>query len=170
MQGRGSDLLNQHNATARSPHPGTSPPSLAAHQIQAPQRAADGSRVRFGLAGTNSVDVTIDQDSPAVRDVVSMLPLTLTLKEFNGRERIADLPRKLEYGGSPGSKPMDPDLIYCVPWGDVGFDYNAAGIGHSNQTIHLGTCKPSPALLEKPEGLPVSVEVAHRCDATGNGS
>src|SRR5699024_8940455 len=53
------------------------------------------------------------------RDFLSMLPLTLTLKEFNGREKIGDLPRKLEYSGSPGSDPEDSGLIYFAPWGNL---------------------------------------------------
>lgn len=117
-----------------------------------------GTVVRF-TAGSTSVDVTIDQNNPAVRDFLSMLPLTLTLKEFNGREKIGDLPRKLKYSGSPGSDPQDGDLIYFVPWGNIGFYYNAAGIGYSNQTIHLGTYKASPGQLKKLEGRPVTVAV-----------
>ena len=56
------------------------------------------------------VDVVIGQDNPAVRDFLSMLPLTLMVDEFNGREKIAYLPRKLAHAGSPGSDPEDGDL------------------------------------------------------------
>ena len=76
--------------------------------------------------------MTIDEDNPAVRDFLSMLPLTLTLEEFAGREKIAYLPRELAHGGSPGSDPEDGDLIYYVPWGNIGFYYNTAGIGYSD--------------------------------------
>ena len=117
--------------------------------------------VRFTV-GATAVDVTIDQNNPAVRDFLSMLPLTLKLEEFNGREKIGYLPRKLEYRGSPGSKPVDGDLIYFVPWGNIGFYYNAAGIGHSDQTIHLGTYKASPAQLKKLESHAVTVEIARQ--------
>lgn len=119
-----------------------------------------GTVVRFS-AGSTSVDVTIDQDSPAARDFLSMLPFTLTLEEFNGREKIGDLPRKLKYRGSRGSDPEDGDLIYFVPWGNLGFYYNAAGIGYSDQTIHLGTYQASPEKLEQLEGQSITVEVAH---------
>ena len=119
-----------------------------------------GTVVRF-TAGPTSVDVTINKDNPAVRDFLSMLPLSLTLKEFNGREKIGYLPRKLDYSGSPGSDPADGDLIYFVPWGNIGFYYNAAGIGYSSQTIHLGTHKASSEQLEELEGRPVTVEVVH---------
>jgi hypothetical protein len=45
--------------------------------------------------------VTIGEDNPAVRDFLSMLPLSLTLEEFNGPEKIAYLPRKLAHAGRP---------------------------------------------------------------------
>ena len=118
-----------------------------------------GTVVRF-TAGSTSVDVTIDQDNPAIRDFLSMLPLTLTLEEFAGREKIGYLPRRLAYSGSPGSDPEDGDLIYYIPWGNIGFYYNTAGIGYSDQTIHLGTYNASLELLELLEGQSVTVEVA----------
>jgi hypothetical protein len=114
--------------------------------------------VRF-TGGSTSVDVTIGEDNPAVRDLLSMLPLTLTLEEFNGREKIAYPPRKLAHAGSPGSDPEDGDLIYYTPWGNLGFYYNTSGIGYSDQTIHLGTYQASLEQLTQLEGQPVTVEV-----------
>ncbi|WP_433528564.1 cyclophilin-like fold protein [Micromonospora sp. CA-263727] len=117
-----------------------------------------GTIVRF-TAGTESVDVTIGADSPATRDFLSMLPLTLTLKEFNGREKIADLPRALAYEGSPGSNPEDGDLIYFIPWGNIGFYYNTNGIGYSDQTLHLGTYNATVEELARLEGHQATVEI-----------
>lgn len=116
-----------------------------------------GTVMRFS-AGSQSVDVTIDVDSPAARDFVSMLPFTTTLKEFNGREKVGDLPRALRYAGSSGSDPKDGDLIYFVPWGSLGFYYNADGIGYSDQTLHLGTYHASREQLAQLEGR-VTVQV-----------
>jgi hypothetical protein len=118
-----------------------------------------GTVVRF-TAGAASVDVTIGEDNPAVRDFLSMLPLTLTLEEYGGREKIGYLPRKLTHSGSPGSDPEDGDLIYFVPWGNLGFYYNTAGVGYSDQTIHVGTYDASLNRLQQLEGRPVTVEVA----------
>lgn len=112
-----------------------------------------GTVVRFS-AGSTSIEVTIDQDNPAVRDFLSMLPLTLKLEEFAGREKIGYLPRKLRTIGSPGSDPEDGD------WGNIGFYYNTDGIGYSDQTIHLGTYKASLDQLKRLEGRPVTIDVA----------
>jgi len=117
-----------------------------------------GTVVRF-TGGATTVDVTVGEDSPAVRDFLSMLPLTLELEEFAGREKISYLPRKLKHSGSPGSDPEDGDLIYFAPWGNLGFYYNTAGIDYSDQTLHIGTYKASLGTLNKLTGQPVTVEI-----------
>ena len=129
--------------------PPTSPP--AATDSDDGAREIVGTTVRFS-SDTTSVDVTIGEDNPAVRDFLSMLPLTLTLEEFAGREKIGYLPRKLRHQGSPGSDPKDGDLIYFVPWGNLGFYYNAEEIGYSDDTIHLGTYDASLDQLGQLEG------------------
>ncbi len=138
---------------------GTSSASSATAQtLDGSGQAIIGTVVRFTSEAT-SVDVTIGADSPAVRDFLSMLPLTLTLEEHAGREKIGYLPRALTLDGSPGSDPEDGDLIYFIPWGNLGFYYNAEGIGYSDQTLHIGTYETSPEQLEALEGT-VTIEVA----------
>jgi hypothetical protein len=105
------------------------------------------------------VDVTIDQGTPAVRDFLSMLPLSLDVEELGGREKIADLPRALDHHGTAGSDPEDGDLIYFTPWGNLGFYYDAAGIGYSDQTLHLGTYAASLEQLHQLQGPGVSVDI-----------
>ena len=117
-----------------------------------------GTVVRFN-AGSTSVDLTIGEDNPTVRDFLSLLPLTMTLEEYAGREKIGYFERKLATQGSPGSDPEDGDLIYFVPWGNIGFYYNTAGIGFSNQTIHIGKYDASKERLDQLEGKPVRVEI-----------
>ena len=134
----------------------TSPPP-ATTSADSEAREIVGTSVRFS-SNTTSVDVTIGEDNPAVRDFLSMLPLTITVEEFAGREKISYLPRELRHRGSPGSDPKSGDLIYFVPWGNLGFYYNAEGIGYSDDTIHLGTYDASLDQLERLEGE-VTVEV-----------
>ncbi|GLQ53838.1 cyclophilin-like fold protein [Devosia nitrariae] len=116
-----------------------------------------GTVVRFTSAST-SVDVTIGEDNPTVRDLLSRLPLTMILEEYAGREKIGYFDPELDVQGSPGSDPKDGDLIYFVPWGNIGFYYNASGIGYSDLTIHLGTYDADLDQLEQLEGE-VTVEV-----------
>ncbi len=63
--------------------------------------------------------------------------------------------------GSPGSDPADGDLIYFIPWGNLGFYYNTDGIGYSDQTIHLGTYQATREQLERLEGNNVTVELVN---------
>ncbi|WP_236558866.1 cyclophilin-like fold protein [Arthrobacter sp. 9V] len=70
------------------------------------------------------------------------------------------MPRPLRHEGSPGSDPEDGDLIYFVPWGNLGFYYDASGIGFSDQTIHLGRYDASREELSRFDGQEVRVEVS----------
>ena len=81
-----------------------------------------------------------------------MLPLSITVEEHAGREKISYLPRELRHRGSPGSDPENGDLIYFVPWGNLGFSYDAEGVGYSDDTIALGSYDASPDELERLEG------------------
>jgi hypothetical protein len=146
----GDDRPAASDTQPTSPQPATTSADSDARQIV-------GTIVRFS-SNTTSVDVTIGEDSPAVRDFLSMLPLTITVEEFARREKISYLPRELRHRDSPGSDPESGDLIYFVPWGNLGFYYNAEGIGYSDATIHLGTYEASLDQLERLEGE-VAVEV-----------
>lgn len=149
------------SASTKAPVQPTPVPSTAPAVSATPEQGGDqvvGTVVRF-TAGSASVDVTIGEDNPAVRDFLSMLPLTLTVEEFAGREMISYLPRKLAHAGSPGSDPEDGDLIYYTPWGNLGLYYNTAGIGYSDQTIHLGTYQSPLEQLTQLQGQDVTVDV-----------
>jgi hypothetical protein len=117
-----------------------------------------GTIVRFS-GGDASVDVTIGEDNPTVRDFLSLLPVTIELEELNGREKIGYFSRKLTTDGSPGSDPGNGDLIYFSPWGNIGFYYNAAGIEYSDLTIHIGTYDATQERLERLASGPVTVEI-----------
>ena len=117
-----------------------------------------GTVVRFTSERT-SVDVTIGEDSPGVRDFLSLLPLELVVEEFAGAEKIASLPRELNHAGSPGSDPEDGDLIYFTPWGNLGFYYDATGIGYSDATLHIGTYTATEEQLSLLEGGPVTITI-----------
>lgn len=116
-----------------------------------------GTLVRF-TSDRTTVDVTVGEDSPGVRDFLSMLPLELSVEEFAGAEKIAYLPRELNYEGSPGSDPEDGDLIYYTSWGNLGFYYDTTGVGYSDATLHIGTYNATEEQLSLLEGGTVTVE------------
>lgn len=55
-------------------------------------------------------------DNAAARDLLGMVPLTVTLRDDAGQEKIASLPQALDTTGAPGSaKPQVGELGYFVP-------------------------------------------------------
>lgn len=136
------------------PEPSPSP----VRNEQTAQAPVVGTIVRFATDRT-IVDVTIGEDSPGVRDFLSMLPLEVTVEEFAGSEKIAYLPRELNHTGSPGSDPEDGDLIYFTPWGNLGFYYDTTGIGYSDATLHIGSYDATQEQLSLLEGGPVTIAV-----------
>lgn len=118
----------------------------------------NATRVRFSNGDTDIV-VRV-ADNPTSRDFVSKLPLTLTFEEFAGREKISYLPGKLTTEGSPGAATRNGDLIYYVPWGNLGFFYNAEpNGGTSNDVITIGTVESGVDQLNRLERGQVTAEV-----------
>ncbi len=147
--GSEEDPAAEPSTASTAPNPSTTAPSEAA------RRAA--TTLRF-TAGSTQIDVTMT-DNPTTRDLIARLPVTVRFQEFNGREKIAYLPERLNTQGSPGIKPENDDLIYYAPWGNLGFYYNTDGIGLSDQVIHIGTYVASLDQLERLENREVRVEL-----------
>jgi len=75
-------------------------------------------RLRFTFADQNFTATL--EDNPSARDLVSMLPLRLTISDYSTNEKIAYLPRKLtEEGSGPFGNEAVGDLCYYAPWGDL---------------------------------------------------
>jgi len=52
-------------------------------------------------------------DSKTIRDFISLLPLTLTLEDYAGTEKISDLPKRLSTeGAASGIDPSVGDITY----------------------------------------------------------
>ena len=66
---------------------------------------------------------TLDRNDSAM-DFVALLPLTLTLKDYEATEKIADLPRALSVKGAPAAcQPLAADISYFAPWGNLAIFY-----------------------------------------------
>jgi hypothetical protein len=85
----------------------------------------------------DSVHTATLLDTPAARDFASQLPLTLSLKDYESTEKIADLPRKLAAEGAPeGHDPSPGDIAYYAPWGNLAIYYR--DFGYSRGLVQLG--------------------------------
>lgn len=93
-----------------------------------------GTITRFTAASGDTVDVTVDQDNLAVRDLLSMLPLALDFDDFAGKEKIAYPPRAIHAAGSPSSRAGAGDLAIYVPWGNLAL-FHAGERGKASTAI-----------------------------------
>ena len=67
-------------------------------------------------------------ESKTAQDFASLLPLTLTLQDYNGTEKISDLSRRLSTQDAPaGVDPGVGDIAYYAPWGNLAIFYRDFG-------------------------------------------
>ncbi|MFF9455797.1 cyclophilin-like fold protein [Streptomyces flaveolus] len=92
------------------------------------------------------VDATLN-DSPAARDLVTLLPLTIDLKDFHGTERIGYPPRRLDTDGAPEPTAAKAgDLAYYAPWGNLAL-FHRDGPSASADLLVLGHIDARPDQL-----------------------
>ncbi|MEU6643523.1 cyclophilin-like fold protein [Saccharomonospora sp. NPDC046836] len=118
-----------------------------------------GTVIRFTAASGGMIDVTIDEDNPAVRDLLTMLPLTLSFEDFAGNEKIAYPLRDIRTAGSPPSSAGTGDLAIYVPWGNIAFFYSGERGTPSADIVHLGVFDASSEQLEALEEGDVTVAI-----------
>jgi hypothetical protein len=83
------------------------------------------------------VAIATMNNNPTTADFISLLPLTLTLTDFNRTEKISDLPEKLSTKEAPaGYKPSVGDITIYAPWGNLAIFYK--DFSYSNGLISLG--------------------------------
>lgn len=117
---------------------GTAFPQLALGQAASGQTAEgilEGGRLEIGF-GDHVFTATL-YNNPSSRDLVSMLPLGLTVEDYSNNEKIAYLPRKLtEEGAAPFGSEAIGDVCYFAPWGNLVFFYG--NYRYSRGLIRLG--------------------------------
>lgn len=87
-------------------------------------------------------------DNPTAKDFISLLPLTLELKDYNGTEKISYLPKKLSLKDAPsGCDPSIGDITYYSPWGNIAIFYK--DFSYSSGLIKLGKIDSNVNFLEK---------------------
>jgi hypothetical protein len=124
---------------------------------QAPCGADDRSmKIRLRVGDTVLTATLID--SATTRDFISLLPLTLTLKDYAGTERISDLPKRLSTEGAPsGSDPSVGDITYYAPWGNLAIFYR--DFGYSSGLVILGKIDSGIEALNVPGSVKMTIEL-----------
>jgi hypothetical protein len=125
-----------------------------AHAVLAPF-GCKAMKIRMDVDGAR-ITGTLD-DNATSKDFASLLPLTLTLDDYNGTEKISDLPKKLSTRGAPeGVDPAAGDIAYYAPWGNLAIFYK--DFEYSRGLVKLGTIESSARVFERPGRLRVTIE------------
>jgi hypothetical protein len=118
-------------------------------------QGASTMKIRLTFDG-NAVEATLLNNATA-RDLFSLLPITLTLEDYNSTEKIGYPPRKLSAAGAPsGADPSAGDIAYYAPWGNLAIFYK--DFGYSRGLIGLGRIDSSLDSLNVPGSLKVRIE------------
>jgi hypothetical protein len=116
----------------------------------------DTVKIRIKLQGT--VLTATLQDNRTAKDFVSLLPLTLVLKDYASTEKIADLPRKLNTSDArAGIDPSVGDITYYAPWGNLAIFYQ--DFGYSTGLVKLGRIDAGIRALNRPGRMRVTIEL-----------
>lgn len=93
--------------------------------------------MKIRLSAGNTVLTATMLDNETSRDFMSLLPLTVTFKDYAGTEKITYLPKRLSSKGAPaGTDPSIGDIAYYAPWGNIAIFYQ--DFGFSEGLIKLG--------------------------------
>ena len=128
----------------------------------------------LNLKGQNVMNQTTDQkikitigekvltaslnDSKTSQDFISLLPLTLTLDDYAGTEKVSDLPKKLSVEDAPsGFDPSVGDITYYAPWGNLAIFYK--DFGYTSGLIILGRLDKGAEAFNVPDSLKVKIEL-----------
>jgi hypothetical protein len=136
------------NSTTRAPSP--KPPTKTS------LKEADSMKIRLKVGDTVLTATLID--SATTRDFIFLLPLTLTLKDYAGTEKISDLLKRLSTENAPsGSDPSVGDITYYAPWGNLAIFYR--DFGYSSGLVILGKIDSSIEGLNVPGSVQVTIEL-----------
>ena len=112
-------------------------------------------KIRMDVDGTR-ITATLD-DNATSNDFASLLPLTLSLDDYNGTEKISDLPKKLTTrGAADGVEPAAGDIAYYAPWGNLAIFYK--DFEYSRGLVKLGAIESGARAFERPGSLRVTIE------------
>ncbi|WP_236544501.1 cyclophilin-like fold protein [Roseovarius atlanticus] len=110
------------------------------------------------IFGEKTLTATLDT-TPVTQDFAALLPLDLTLSDYHGIEKVADMPRKLDTSGVPDSyEPKAGDITLYAPWGNLAIFYKP--FQRSRGHVRLGAFDGPIDMLVRNGDFPVRIEVA----------
>ena len=123
--------------------------------------AQQGEAMKIRLKmNSRSLEATLRQDETA-RDFLSLLPLTLTMRDLFGREKFGHLPRAISDSGERTHSYQVGEIAYWSPGPDIAVFYR-----HDGQTIPapgliiIGKVESGVETLNVPGSLEMTLELA----------
>ena len=155
----GSPIVVSGTPTSPSAAPPSPQATYAATAVPASQPAAGETQIRVTIG--NTVLTGRLWDNATARDLIAQLPLTLTFRDFNGLEKISQLPRKLSMDGVPaGDDPFPRDIGYYDPSGDLVFYYG--DVGYFNGIVRIGQFDGNmDAIMSQTSDFTAKIELAN---------
>ena len=133
--------------------------ALACSLVFAPPTVSgqEGSTMKIRLTFEGKAIEATLVDNATARDFLSLLPMTLTLEDYNATEKIGHPPRKLSTAGAPaGVDPSVGDIAYYAPWGNLAIFYK--DFGYSRGLVTLGRIDSGIEALSVSGSLKVTIE------------
>jgi hypothetical protein len=118
-----------------------------------------GTIVHF-TAGDVVVEAVIEEDNPTTRSFVAMLPMTLEFSDYGGKEKVATPTGVLDYTDAKGLNAREGDLFSYMPWGNIGFFYDAKGNTFLNALTKIGSTNDLDQ-IKLLGGEAVTIDIAH---------
>lgn len=114
--------------------------------------------MRIRITTTAQVFTAVLEDSETARDFASLLPIEVTLDDYNRTEKVADLPRRLSTAGAPdGADPVVGDIAYYAPWGNLAIYYR--DFVWSRGLVRLGRLEGDASSLANVEAGKARIEI-----------
>lgn len=138
--------------------PATQPAAQPEPTPTTPEDPVGSTRIVIVAEGLR-LDAHLD-DNPAARSLLDQLPVTITMDDFGGQEKIGTPPRPLTMEQMPdGADPDVGTIGYYAPSDGVVLYY--ADVGYYPGIAVLGQVDGSvDALVDLPDGTPVTIDRA----------
>lgn len=119
------------------------------------QLAEETMKIRI-VTGSQELRIVL-HDNATARDFAALLPLEVTLTDYNRTEKIADLPKRLSTLDAPkGIDPVVGDIAYYAPWGNLAIFYR--DFRYSEGLVRLGRLESGVDELATGNAISVRIE------------
>ncbi|MBE2321236.1 hypothetical protein FYK61_11530 [Xanthomonas citri] len=114
-------------------------------------------RMKIRLIVGEQVATATLYDNATAKDFASLLPLSLTMTDYDTIERVSDLPRKLSTQGAPeGVAPVAGELTHYAPWGNLAIFIKPRS--YSRSLLPLGKIDDGLAIVSQPGPYKMRIE------------